>query len=360
MFMITLNSKEMMKIIQLLQDGTIDMKVLEIGDIVDISMLQKFQDNFAIGMDCASVTVDRDGTPVTKPSSYTRFCDGFIHMTKIGDDRCAESHNRMGEQAARTGRPFVGPCHAGLIDFAAPIIINNELIGTVLGGQILSDKPKDDNYRKVAQEIGVNEDDLVDAVNKVKIADMKNISAAAEVLFIVVNSLAEKGYTRIKLEALAKQLASKFIEISSTLQELSASAISISEQQQKLNNEIFQVGKLTQDINEILKSISQIAMNTKILGFNASIAAAHAGEAGKSFSVVAKEIQNLSDSSKETADNILQLTGQIKQSIESTTQHSQMTLHTTEEQSRAMEDVSSSVDQIIHIADELNSMMKSL
>jgi len=48
--------------IKLLQDGTIDMKALEIGDIVDVSMLQKFQDNFAIGMDCASVTVDRNGT----------------------------------------------------------------------------------------------------------------------------------------------------------------------------------------------------------------------------------------------------------------------------------------------------------
>ena len=350
----------MIKMIKLSQDGTIDMKALEISDIVDISMLQKFQDNFAIGMDCASVTVDRDGTPVTKPSSYTRFCDGFIHKSKIGDNRCAASHNRMGEQAARTGRPFVGPCHAGLIDFAAPIIINNELIGTVLGGQILSEKPKVENYRIVAQEIGAREDGLVDAVNKVKISDMRNISAAAEVLFIVVNSLAENGYTRIKLEVIAKQLAYKFIEISSTLQELSASAISISEQQQQLNLEISQVGKITQDINKILKSISQIAMNTKILGFNASIAAAHAGETGKGFAVVAKEIQSLSDSSKETADNILQLTEQIKQSIESTTRHSQITLHTTEEQSRAMEDLSSSVDQITHLADELNNMMKSV
>ena len=346
--------------IKLSPDGAIDMKVLEIGDIVDISMLQKFQDNFAIGMDCASVTVDRNGTPVTKPSSYTRFCEGFVHKSKIGDGRCAASHNRMGEQAARTGRPFVGPCHAGLIDFAAPVIINNELIGTVLGGQILSDKPKVENYRRVAQEIGTSEIGLVDAVNNVKISNMKNISAAAEVLFIVVNSLAENGYTRIKLEVLAKQLANKFIEISSTLQELSASAISIAEQQQQLNREISQVGKITQDINDVLKSISQIAMNTKVLGFNASIAAAHAGETGRGFAVVAKEIQNLSDSSKETADNILKLTEQIKKSIETTNHHSQMTLHTTEEQSRAMEDVSSSVDQIIHLADELDNMMRSV
>ena len=346
--------------IKLLQDGNIDMKALEISDIVDISLLQKFQDNFAIGMNCASVTVDRDGSPITKPSSYTKFCAGFVHKSKIGDDRCAMSHNRMGQQAARTGRPFVGPCHAGLIDFAAPVIINNELIGTVLGGQILSGKPKEDTYRKIAQEIETSEIGLIDAVNNVNISDMKNINAAAEVLFIVVNSIAENGYTRVKLEILAKQLANKFIEISATLQQLSASAQSISEQQQQLNHEITQVGKFTSEINEILKSITQIATNTKILGFNASIEAARAGEVGRGFSVVAKEIQNLSESSKETANNILQLTEQIQVSINSTVNHSQVTLTTTEEQTRAMEDVASAVQAIVYLADELNSMMKSI
>jgi len=28
--------------------------------------------------------VNKDGTPVTNPSSYTRFCDKFIHSTKKG------------------------------------------------------------------------------------------------------------------------------------------------------------------------------------------------------------------------------------------------------------------------------------
>jgi ligand-binding sensor protein len=346
--------------IQLSKDGTINMKLLEIADIVDLSLLQKFQDNFAIGMNCASVTVDRDGNPITKPSSYTRFCDGFVHKTKIGDSRCAASHNRMGQQAARTGRPFVGPCHAGLIDFAAPIIINGELIGTVLGGQLLSDKPKEDVYRKIAREIESSEDGLVDAVNKVNIANMKNITAAAEVLFIVTNTLADNGYARVKLEVLAKKLADKFVEISATLEELAASAVSISEQQQGLNGEISQVKTFTDEINQVLKDITKIALNTKLLGFNASIEAAHAGEVGKGFAVVAEEIQNLSESSKETADHILQLIEKIEKSIDSTVTQSQSTLYTTEEQSAAMEEVSAAVQDIVNLADELNSMMKTI
>ncbi|WP_283608794.1 PocR ligand-binding domain-containing protein [Faecalispora anaeroviscerum] len=345
--------------IRMRQDGSIDMGVLEINDIVDITLLQNFQDNFAVSMDCASVTVDRSGNPVTDPSSYSKFCDQYVHKSKIGDERCAHSHNRMGQEAARTGRPYVGQCHAGLIDFAAPIIVHDELIGTVLGGQLLSEKPKEDYYREVAKKIGSSEDGLVDAVKEIKVTEKRNINAAAEVLFIVVNTLAENGLAKIKLQMVAKQLANKFVDISATLEELAASAQSIGEQQKQLNQEIEQIGKFTREINGILKSISQIATNTMLLGFNSSIEAARAGEAGKGFAVVAREIQNLSESSKKTAENILQLTQQITTSIDSTLQSSQSTLYTTTEQTKAMENVSNAVQEIVGLADELDNMMKA-
>ncbi|MBW7572296.1 PocR ligand-binding domain-containing protein [Caproiciproducens faecalis] len=346
--------------ISFLEDGNVNMKAIEIVDIVDMSLLQKFQDSFAVGMNCASVTVDRNGIPITKPSSYTRFCDGFVHKSKIGDERCAISHNRMGEEAARTGRPFVGQCHAGLIDFAAPVIINHELIGTVLGGQLLTEKPKEEDFRRTAREIDASETGLVDAANKVNITNMKNISAAAEVLFIVVNTLAENGYARIELEVLAKRLANKFIEISSTLEELATSAQSITVQQHDLNDEIAQVEQLTEEINGVLKSITEIASYTKILGFNASIESARVGEAGRGFEVVAREIQTLSESSSKTANYIMQLTDKIKGSIKETVNHSQITLHTTEEQSSAMEEVAAAIQESVYLADQLNGLMKSL
>ena len=74
--------------IKKLENGNIDVSKLEIKDVMDIDLLQTFQDNFAIGMDIASVTVDIQGNPVTKPSSYTSFCTDFAHSTKVGDDRC--------------------------------------------------------------------------------------------------------------------------------------------------------------------------------------------------------------------------------------------------------------------------------
>ena len=346
--------------IKMLDNNELDMNALEIKDIIDIKLLQKFQDDFALAMNCASVTVDKHGNPVTNPSSYTRFCDGFVHSTKKGDDRCAASHKKMGEEAARTGKPFVGPCHAGLIDFAAPIIVDGKLLGTVLGGQMLSDSPKEQSYIQIAKEIDVNGDLLVDAVHEVNVVDFKNIEKAASVLFIVVNTLAKNGFNQIELDMVSKRLSNNFMQVSATVEELSASAANISAQQEELNTEITQVGVITEQINGILEAIKAIAAQTKMLGLNASIEAARAGEVGKGFSVVAKEIKNLAENSKETAKSISELTTKIQESVTGTIKNSKITLETTKEQSSAMEAVGENIQDSVYIVEQLSSMMENL
>ena len=56
--------------------------------------------------------------------------------------------------------------------------------------------------------------------------------------------------------------------------------------------------------NETVKVIKDIALNTRILGFNASIEASKAKESGKGFGVIAQEVRSLADTSKSSADKI--------------------------------------------------------
>ena len=332
----------------------VDLGSISIRDVLDIEVLQMFQDNFAISMDIASITVDVNGVPVTKESSYTSFCEDFTHSTEAGDARCAACHKKGGEEAVKTGRPYVFTCHAGLIDFAAPIMVEGKLIGTILGGQILSSKPDEDKVRNTAREIGVDEDGYVKAVNKIKITTEKNIKAAAEVLFIVANALSQIGYQKLKLNSMSGELAESFSQISATMEELSSSSITVTENQQSLNNEIINVMKVSEEINSVLDSIKGIADETKMLGLNAAIEAARAGEAGRGFGVVASEIRKLSQNSKETAMQIINLTEDIQGSVEKTKEISNSTLSNTEQQSAAIEETNASIEEILSLTNELN------
>ncbi|WP_238883428.1 PocR ligand-binding domain-containing protein [Clostridium sp. YIM B02551] len=344
--------------IKKLQNGELDLEVLEIKDLIDIKLLQTFQDNFAIGMNIASVTVDKDGTPVTNPSSYTRFCKGLTQSTKTGEGRCAESHKKGGQEAVKLGRPYIYTCHAGLIDFAAPILVEGHLIGTILGGQVLTEDPQELKFKKTASEIGVDEEDYADAARNVYRTNEKNVKAAAEVLFIVANALSNSGYEQLKLNNMSEVLADNFGQISASMEELSASAVNVSNNQHNLNEEIENIQKISVEINSILDSIKSIADQTRMLGLNAAIEAARAGEVGRGFGVVASEIRALSNNTKETATKVIQLTGLIQQSVAKTIETSNETLETTEQQTAAIEEVAASLQEATSLAEDLRNHSK--
>ena len=336
-----------------------DISSFKIEDIIDISLLQKFQDSFAKSMNIASVTVDTDGNPVTKPSSYTSFCMNLTQSTDIGTRRCAESHKRGGIEAVKTGRPYIYTCHAGLIDFAVPIIIEGKHIGTILGGQILTSNPEETIYKKISKELGVDEKEYLNAVNKVTITDEENIRAAAEVLYIIANALSKIGYEELKIKNTSNILSDNLNQVSAIMEELSASAINVSDNQHTLNREIVNIKDITIEINSILDAIKAIADQTKMLGLNAAIEAARAGDIGRGFGVVATEIRKLSQNSKDTTIKISELTKKIQDSVDRTVETSKSTLQTTEQQTSAIQETTANLQEITLISEELNTLTAS-
>lgn len=339
-----------------LENGVIKLDQLEMSDIIDINKLQAFLDNFALGMNCAAVSVDRDGNEVTKPSYYRPFCSNFIHRSTIGDARCAKCHNQFGEEAVKKGKPFVGTCHAGMIDFAAPVIVEGEHIGTILGGQILDKEPDDKMIRRVAGEIGVNPDELSNASKQIDIVSRKNIEAAAEVLNTVVNQFAQSGYNKLQIEIVIKDLMENLNQISATIGELAESAQTITENQKSLSEEILDIENAVREIEGIVTLISGTADKTNLIGLNASIEAARLGNDGMAFAIVAREIRNLAVNTKKTSSQITQLNEKISGKVNSTSSKSDESLEATQNQSAAMQQLSATVTTMLTYAERLNSL----
>ena len=314
-----------------------DMDNIKVQDIFDMEFLQEFQDNFARSLGMTAVTVDINGNPVTKPTDWTDFCMNYTRNSPIGNQRCMECDRRGGEESARTGRPAVYECHAGLMDFAAPIILNGKQIGSIFGGQVLTEPLNEDKFRKIAGDIGVDPEKYVEAVRKIKYMPKKNLEAAAQVLYLMANAFSKMGLYKYHLKGMSESINDTVMHVSAAMEELAASAHDVNDNQKELNKEIKNVDAISSKINEFTSLIKNIAKQTRLLGLNASIEAARAGTAGAGFGVVAEEIGKLADNSSETVDKIQEFTGKINESVNETVSKGEATSQIVDQQSIAIE-----------------------
>ena len=79
---------------------------------------------------------------------------------------------------------------------------------------------------------------------------------------------------------------------------------------------IYNLGEESKEIIGIIRTITDISSQTNILALNASIEAARAGEQGRGFSVVAEEIQKLSEQTKNAVENIGKIVHEVVNNTE--------------------------------------------
>ena len=173
-------------------------KNIKLTSFIDIDFLQEFQDFFAKTIDVASIAVDDVG-PITKPSNFTDFCAKYTRGSTLGLKRCVECDIKWGKIAAEKGKPVVYKCHTGLTDFAVPIILDGKHIASILGGQVLTEPPNEDQFRAIARELGINEDEYIAEVRKIKIIPLKQIKAAADLMYFIANSISVVGHKNLEL-----------------------------------------------------------------------------------------------------------------------------------------------------------------
>ncbi len=118
--------------------------------------------------------------------------------------------------------------------------------------------------------------------------------------------------------------------------------------------------KRVKEINTLTKNILDIAEKTNLIAVNASIEAARAGQAGKSFAVVASEVSNLAANSKQTANNIQNISRDVTNAVEQLADNAQKVLDFIN--TDVMADYDSFVetgDKYEHTADTMNTILTS-
>lgn len=167
---------------------------LTLTDLVDVKILQQIQDAFSEMTGMAALTTDANGNPVTRGSNFTDFCFKYTRNSKVGCTRCELCDKLGAEISLKTGKPFTYNCHAGLVDYAAPIMANGVMVGCFIGGQVLPEEPQLEKFRGIAVDLGVDPDKYVEAVQRVRVVDKETIDKAANSLYTMANVLSDTAY----------------------------------------------------------------------------------------------------------------------------------------------------------------------
>lgn len=286
-----------------------DMDNLTLLDVIDRHTLQSLQDAFANATGMAALATDSTGA-VTQLSNPTEFCMNLTRKSKVGCERCNKCDLQGGADASRTGQPAVYYCHGGLVDFAAPIIVNGRHIGSLIGGQVLTKEPDDAKFRSIATQIGVDPERYVKAVHKVKIVPKEQIDAAARLLYEMANALSDVGYQRAVAqqqsgqdEAMLAHIQECFTDINAQTDKSVSAINALAENFTRIKESVSASAKAVENTDNIIKTIENASTQLTLIGFNASIEAKRAGAAGQGFNVIAQEVRTLSNkNTKQTAE----------------------------------------------------------
>ncbi len=187
---------------------------LELADIIDLDSLQEIQDTFTKATGLAAIVVDYQGRPLLRYSSFTPFCEK-LRENPFYFEKCRQSDAHSSLEAARLGEVCIHRCHAGLVDFAIPIIVDGEYIASMLCGQARVDtfEDKDINVDLIKRSEGIFEDmpELKPLYEQIPVRPYRLIREAAHLFFLVINYMIEQYLLNQKNVKLLEEQKEKIV-----------------------------------------------------------------------------------------------------------------------------------------------------
>jgi methyl-accepting chemotaxis protein len=129
-----------------------------------------------------------------------------------------------------------------------------------------------------------------------------------------------------------------------------------------VGREVGEVVSTLRDVARAAESITQIALQTRLVAFNASVEAKRAGDAGRGFGVVADAVKDLAGKVEQSSKDIMRTVGELDKRIDALAHQIRFDAKQTEqgEFHRALGDVQGAVASIITAAEQSRTVCGGL
>ena len=174
-------------------------EVIGFSDIFDLSEIQHLQDLFSDATGVASIITSPDGIPITQPSNFCRFCRDLVLNTEKGRAKCYEAFALP--ELRDSSDSVIMPCAGGgLLYSGTRILVGDRHIANLVIGQVRIQNSDKEKMLQFAGEIGVNHNELKNALAEVPVMPLEQFSKITQLLSAFSNQLSEKAYANYRLK----------------------------------------------------------------------------------------------------------------------------------------------------------------
>lgn len=192
-------------------------KLYQLDYIVNIEKFQKIQNDIAAATDMAIITIDYKGKPITKHSQCSDFCKAVRENPELSK-QCEKCDSRGGLEAARNQEPYIYICHIGIVDFAIPIIVDDQYLGALMAGQVrLKDKNKNLELEHIVskkyQVDLTNYPELNKKYDALHSMSLDKIKKVAQMMNHIISYIVEEAILKTSLNELNQSLSNDGVEL---------------------------------------------------------------------------------------------------------------------------------------------------
>lgn len=162
------------------------------------------------------------------------------------------------------------------------------------------------------------------------------------------------------ISVMSENVATAIDQISTSINDVLTGAHNISNSNTEIASKVEELNKETKNTDDVLGFVNNIAQQTNLLGLNAQIEAARAGDLGRGFAVVAQEIRKLSDTSKESIKKISNSFNTTKSLVNRINKEVDETNDIFNRQVNAIQEISATIEELSSIAKNLENIASRL
>ncbi|WP_075367349.1 PocR ligand-binding domain-containing protein [Desulfosporosinus metallidurans] len=167
--------------------------------LVGRNLLEKVLCSFSKSTGLKAMLVDTKGNALISTSHEIQDCSfcSKIRADSLGIRKCQRSYAQACTEAAKYGEPYIFRCHAGLIMWAAPIVLD-QYVFSIICGQVLMWEPEDyflEEIEEMVKGLDIDVAGVKWAAAQLEVMSSDKVQAAADLLFIVANQIMKSGLT---------------------------------------------------------------------------------------------------------------------------------------------------------------------